>query len=110
MPGYADGDSVPPNTQCDAFICRRQLTDTIASELKQREKDSKTKTSQEIRGALTSICDKIGLLVYTEIEECGALRASGFWASKESEERSMMEYAKRRAEQRKLKEINRPSE
>jgi 20S proteasome alpha/beta subunit len=68
-PGYKDGDIVPADKVCNAFICRRKCTDAIADALRKQENDSKPKTIKQLRNTVVSLCRKIGPLVYTESDD-----------------------------------------
>jgi len=90
--GFADGTILPNSTKCDAFMCRRQLTDSIAEELKIQEQKSKNKKSEMLLNTLYSLCKKIGGMVYTETDDPGgdgAIRFSGYYKNRIDEELGM---------------------
>ncbi len=90
--GYKDGTVLPKSTKCDAFVCRRQLTDAIAVELHQQEKISEPKKTKQLRSTLTSLCKKVGMLVYTDPGDPdgnGSARFFGEWNSEKAMTRSI---------------------
>lgn len=89
---YKKGDIIPADKKCTAFICRRQLTDAITNELKQRENKIKAETSKQLLNTLVSLCKNIGALVYTESDDPegdGGFRMSGYWKNSKDRDRAM---------------------
>lgn len=91
-PRYKKGDLVKAR-KCGAFICRRQLTDALALELKEQEKNLLPKKNEQISDTLYALCKKIGVLVYTNFDDGGdgdaGVRISA-WSRSEDEMRDMM--------------------
>jgi len=89
---YKKGDIIPAEKTCEAFICRRQLTDAISVELARHDKKTKSKDGKRLLSVIYSICKKFGAMVYTEPHDNpggGAFRMSAYFKSKEEEEKGL---------------------
>jgi 20S proteasome alpha/beta subunit len=98
MPGYEDGAIVPASKRCEAFICRRELTDSIANALGQQEKTSQSKKAKQLFHTLASLCKRLGGLVYTDYGDKdggGAFRFS-MHAKSEKDRKIILEKASKR--------------
>ena len=106
--GYKAGDIIPAEKKCEAFICRRQLTDSIALHLKNQELKAFPKKKKEMRNSLCLLCKKIGGLVYTDYDSPdgdGAFRFSAYAKS----DKTLHQMFEKSSKQRHQKPANKKS-
>lgn len=78
-----------PNGDANAvFICRRELTDSIAQTLKEQEAKALPLKTKRLQGVLFSLCEKLGGLIYTD-DDAGAFRVSIHSKNEKSRRRSL---------------------